>query len=191
MTAKEVAGELRKVKGKPITLRVNSLGGDVFQGVAIYNLLSQHDGEVSVMVDGVAASAASIVAMAGSTITMGRGAEMMIHDPWVITMGNSEEHGKSIQLLEQVATDMVGIYTARTGLDAEEVRAIMRAETWYTADDAVARGFASATTEQAAVAACGGAWAHGRFGDRTEQQTQSLSNHYANKIRLTRKRYRV
>lgn len=125
-----------------VTVRINSLGGDVFEGFAIFNLLQQHKGDIEVRIDGIAASAASIIAMAGTDIVMGEASMMMIHDPWTIAMGDADQLLKQADTLEKIKDSIVKTYVSQTGIDAAEISALMKAETWMTAEDAVERGFA-------------------------------------------------
>lgn len=126
-----------------LTVRVNSPGGDVFEGFAIYNLLKQHDGKVDVYVDGLAASAASIIAMAGDNVYMSETAMMMIHDPWTMALGNADDMIETAALLEKIKDSIIPAYTNRTGLSAEQVADMMKAETWMTGKEAAELGFAS------------------------------------------------
>ena len=142
VTASRIAAALRSIGGADVTVNINSPGGDMFEGLAIYNLLREYEGKVTVKVLGLAASAASIIAMAGDEVQIGRGAFLMIHNCWVYAMGNRHD-------LQQIAADMVpfdkamnDIYGARTGLDAVTIDAMMDAETYIGGRDAVEKGFA-------------------------------------------------
>ncbi|NYH39249.1 UNVERIFIED_ORG: ATP-dependent protease ClpP protease subunit [Pantoea agglomerans] len=142
VTASRIAAALRSIGGADVTVNINSPGGDMFEGLAIYNLLREYEGKVTVKVLGLAASAASIIAMAGDEVQIGRGAFLMIHNCWVYAMGNRHD-------LQQIAADMVpfdkamnDIYGARTGLDAATIDAMMDAETYIGGSDAVEKGFA-------------------------------------------------
>lgn len=130
-----------------VTVRINSGGGYSHEGIAIYNALSRHKGRVRVEVDAIAASAASIIAMAGDEIIMRRGAEMMIHDPSGITFGTAADHEQAVIRLNFHAASMVSIYAEQSGEDPEAIRADMKAEIWLTGEEAVARGYATATDE--------------------------------------------
>lgn len=137
-----------------ITVRINSGGGYAYEGVAIHTALAKHGGRVVVSVDGVAASAASLIAMAGDSIVMATGSLMMIHDPSLVTIGTGEEHRRSIEQLRATAAAMASIYSKRTGQSLATVRADMAAETWMTADEAVAARYADrAGTAHAKAAA--------------------------------------
>lgn len=135
-----------------LQVRLSSGGGDFFDAVAIANALVEHPARVVVHVDGLAASAASVIAMAGDEIVMHPGSRMMIHDALTWTIGNAGEHLQAAELLDSVSADMAELYAARTGRDTpEEWRARMLAETWFSADEAVAAGLAErvATREPA------------------------------------------
>lgn len=143
ISASDVAAALAGVTGD-LHVRVNSPGGDVFDGIAIYNMLIDHPGKVTVTVDGLAASAASFIAQAGDEIRMNRGSQMMIHDASGMCWGNSADMTAMASLLDMVSGTLAGIYAARTGTDADTWRAAMREETWYTAEAAVEAGLADA-----------------------------------------------
>jgi ATP-dependent protease ClpP protease subunit len=131
---------------------VNSPGGIATEGAAIHALLSARPGTTNIIVEGIAASAASLIAMAGATVTMSAGAVMMIHDPSGMTWGTSDDHAKTIEGLEALATAYARCYSAKSGKTADECREIMKAERWFTPDQAVEEGFADATTETKAKA---------------------------------------
>lgn len=135
-----------------VTVRINSPGGDVFEGFAIYNLLKQHEGKVTVYIDGLAASAASIIAMAGDIVHMPETAMMMIHDPWTIAVGDAADMQKTAELLSAIKDSIVPAYTEKTGMPADEVAAMMAAETWLTGAQAISMGFASDIEGKADVA---------------------------------------
>ncbi|SCM73391.1 ATP-dependent Clp protease proteolytic subunit [uncultured Pleomorphomonas sp.] len=133
-----------------ITARINSPGGYLDDGVAIFNALKARKGKTTVVVDGVAASSASIIVMGGDERVMRTGALLMIHDPSTLGYGTVEDLQKVINQLEAGIGSMVSIYSERTGESAEETRAIMKAETWLDAEDAVKRGFATSSEATAA-----------------------------------------
>lgn len=142
-TSADVVDALAAVGGDAdITVRINSGGGWVHEGVAIHTALAAHKGRVAVQIDAVALSAASLIAMAGDEITMATGALMMLHDPSVITGGNVDDHGRSIEQLRATAAAMADVYARRTRQSVAAIRAAMSAETWMTADEAVSQGYA-------------------------------------------------
>lgn len=142
-TAMDVVSALAEIgRSKDVTVRINSGGGIAMEGVAIFNALDSHRGKVSVVVESIAASAASIIAMAGETVTMKTGAVIMVHDPGAITVGNSDEHAKSVEMLETLASSMADIYAEKTGRKAAAIREEMKSEIWLSAKEAVAKGYA-------------------------------------------------
>ncbi|MEB7559171.1 Clp protease ClpP [Kluyvera cryocrescens] len=142
VTASRIAGALRATGGADVTVNINSPGGDMFEGLAIYNLLREYEGKVTVKVLGLAASAASIIAMAGDEVQIGRGAFLMIHNCWVCAMGNRHDLAQVAADMEPFDKAMNDIYGARTGLSAEAIEAMMNAETYIGGSDAVEKGFA-------------------------------------------------
>lgn len=142
VAAETLVKEIAAIKAKTITVRVNSPGGDVFGGRAIELALRQHPADVIVQVDGYAASAASVVAMAGDTIKMGAGSMMMIHRAWTMAMGNANDLTKTAGLLAKIDGTLAATYATRTGADTEAMLAMMDAETWLTGAEAVAQKFA-------------------------------------------------
>jgi ATP-dependent protease ClpP protease subunit len=125
-----------------IHVHVNSPGGDVFEAAAINNILAAHPAPVKVMVDGLAASAASVVAVRADELVMGVGTELMIHDVWTIVIGSSEDLLSAAAMVDKTSNDLAAQYAAKAGGDTATWRAAMLAETWYTADEAVEAGLA-------------------------------------------------
>lgn len=155
ITDKQFQKELSALgKVTTINLRINSPGGDVFHGTTIYNLLKSHPARVVVDIDGLAASIASVVAMAGDEIRIAGNAMMMIHNPHGMAVGDSSEMKRVAALLDQVKVNLADTYAARTGNGRAQVQAWMDDETWLTADAAVQMGFADAVTQEQRVAAC-------------------------------------
>jgi ATP-dependent protease ClpP protease subunit len=130
-----------------ISVRINSPGGDAFEGVAIYNLLRAQKKPVNVFVDGLAASAASIIAMAGDTITMGNNAMLMIHNAWSGCQGYASDMRKMADLLDKVSASVAQTYIDRAGLSAEEVKELMDAESWLNAQESLDKGLATAIAQ--------------------------------------------
>ncbi len=142
VTAKRIAAALRSMGAGPVTVNVNSPGGDMFEGLAIYNLLREHDGEVTVKVLGLAASAASIIAMAGDTVQIARAGFLMIHNAWVMAIGNRNDLMEVAETLKPFDDAMASIYAARTGQDIKAMAKLMDAETWIGGQAAIDDGFA-------------------------------------------------
>lgn len=133
---------------------INSPGGDVFAGQAIYSILRRCDAQVSVYVDGLAASAASVVAMAGDTIIMPTNAMMMIHNPWTFAAGNARDFRKLADDLDKIRDSIVVAYESRSALMEDEIIELMDAETWLSAEDCKEYGFCDEIEETKEVAAC-------------------------------------
>lgn len=142
ITAKRISGALRAMGDGPVTVNINSPGGDFFEGLAIYNLLREHNGEVTVHVLGMAASAASVIAMAGDQILMARASFLMIHNTWVLAAGDRHAFREVADWLEPFDAAAVSIYAARTGIDEKKLSAMLDKETWIGGDAAVEQGFA-------------------------------------------------
>jgi ATP-dependent Clp protease protease subunit len=182
-TARDVMSALPKLGGKDVNVRINSGGGDAFEGVAIYNALKLYAGKVTVFVDSVAASAASIIAMAGNEIVMRKGAVMMIHDPAAMAMGNAQDMQKAVEMLNTVGDAMASIYAAKTGEGADKMRADMKEEIWLTSDEAVARKYADRSDDADAIEASAFDY---RAYSHAPQQIVALSDQKAWSHRLKR-----
>lgn len=147
-TAKRMSAALRSIGEKPVTVAINSPGGDMFEGLAIFNMLKDHKFEVTVKVMGLAASAASLIAMAGDSIQMGQGSFLMIHNAWGAVVGDQHAMRDAADMFAPFDTAMADIYAARSGLDIAEVARMMNAETFINAREALAKGFADTTFEE-------------------------------------------
>lgn len=142
VTAKRISAALRSVGTKDITVRINSPGGDMFEGIAIYNLLRGHQAKVTVEVIGWAASAASIIAMAGDEIRMGLGSFMMVHNAWGVVVGNRHDMREAAELFDSFDSALADIYEARTDAGRAAIEKLLDAETFMSASEAVDQGFA-------------------------------------------------
>lgn len=140
--AAHVADQLDQVTTPNITVAINSPGGDVFDAVAIYNLLRQKDAKVTTRVDGIAASAASIIAQAGDRRVMVSGSQMMIHKAWTIAVGDSDEMAKVAEILAKQDSIIAGIYADRSEGEKDTFTDLMAEESWFDADETVAHGLA-------------------------------------------------
>lgn len=155
LDGKWMVEQLREAGNEPVALRINSPGGSVFEGQAMFTALARHTPGVVVRIDALAASAASFVAMAGSRIEIAENAMVMIHNAWGGTLGNAADHEKAAAVLRKIDEQLVSQYAARTKLAADKIRDMMAAETWLDAKEAVDMGFADAvsvaTTAKAAI----------------------------------------
>lgn len=153
LDAKTVTAAIRAANGD-LSVYINSPGGFVFEGLPIYEALAGYDrGEVTVFIDGLAASMASVVAMAGDQIIMAESALMMIHRPWDSTIGNAADLRSEAAKLEKLEGQLIAIYAKRTGLDPAVIAEMMAAETWFDASEALALGFITGTSPALKVAA--------------------------------------
>jgi ATP-dependent protease ClpP protease subunit len=135
-----------------IVVRINSPGGEVFDGFAIYTALKEHKARVVVHVDGLAASIASVIAMAGDEIVVGTGAMFMVHSPWTIAIGDSDDMRSVAEMLDKTEVGLVDAYVARTGQARATVEEWMQGETWFTRDEAIEAGLADRRADAAAAA---------------------------------------
>lgn len=142
LDAAAFADQIKAVTADTINLRVHSPGGSVFDGLAILNALRNHPARVVVTVDGLAASIASVIAQAGDEVRMSQGSQLMIHDAWAPVVGNAADHRDVADWLDKQSANIASVYAARAGGTAAEWRAAMTAETWFSAEEAVAAGLA-------------------------------------------------
>lgn len=143
----QFAKDLAEMSG-PVAIKINSPGGSVFGGMSIYNAIAQYDGETTTVCDGLAASAASYILMAGDTVKINQGAFVMIHEALSIMYGNAKEFRKEADLLEKVDKQIAGFYVRKTGKDLSEIQDIMTDETWFTADEALEFGLVDEVMEK-------------------------------------------
>lgn len=147
ISSKDFATQLATITTPKILLRISSPGGDAFDGLAIYNSLLAHPADISTVVDGLAASAASFIALAGDTISMHESAMMMVHRAWGIAIGNQADMADMANTLQKIDGQLAGIYAKQTGKPVDEMLALMTGEsdgTWLTADEAAALGMIDA-----------------------------------------------
>lgn len=140
-TAKDFTQILASIGPGPIDMHINSPGGDVFDGLAIFAALQAHDGPVNVVVDGLAASAASFIALAGSTISMAPNAFLMIHNAWGVVVGNKGDMTDTADVLGKIDGQLASLYAQKTGQGQDAIATMMDAETWFTAQEAKDAGF--------------------------------------------------
>jgi len=151
--AKQFIDELRTLEGSQITLRIHSPGGAVLDGHAIYNALKRHDGGVVTAIDGLAASMASVIAMAGERVSMAKNGFLMIHNPSGVAMGEGADLRKTADLLDKMKDGLVNIYVQKTKMPAKKIEDMMDEETWMTASEAMEMGFIDEVTDEIDIAA--------------------------------------
>ena len=147
VTAKDMKAELDTITAETIHLRVNSPGGDVFDGLAMHNMLRDHPARVVTHIDGLAASIASIVALAGDEVQIAENAFFMIHEPWTITIGDAKAHYKSGAVLDKLGGSLRDTYRNKSGATMEQIIAWMEEETWFNATEALDAGFVDSAGE--------------------------------------------
>ena len=197
ISAKAFSEELKKIPDtvNTINVRINSPGGDVFDGIAIYNRLKQHKAKKVVYIDGLAASIASIIALAGDEIKIGEGALYMVHLPWTFAYGNRMDLDNTVNRLMDVEEQMLGIYSKKSGLEKSEIRSLLEKETWLGAEEAIEKGFVDSKAEDtvaiAASAIKNSPWITKRPENffSVKDATQAKLNDLKNKVsaKLTRK----
>ncbi len=185
ITAKDFIKDLQRIKANNINLRVNSPGGDVFGGVAIYNSLKGHKAAVNVVVDGLAASSASFITQAGDTVLMAEGSTMMIHEPNGMTLGDAGDHATMAEALHKMGDTIAAFYAERAGGTEAQWRERMQAETWYRAQEAVDAKLADGLVQSAQARNPAGIFNLSKFKNVPEWLTQDeppaeIENPYPN-----------
>lgn len=158
IAAADVVRDLIATDASTINVRINSPGGNVFDGIAIMNALRSHPATINVVVEGLAASIASVIALAGDTITMAPGSQMMIHDALAICIGQADDMRQTADLLDKQCANIANLYAARAGGDPSSWRAAMSAETWYSDQEAVDAGLADSVAGKAVGADVRASW---------------------------------
>ena len=168
-TAKNFAKELDGLKGKPVDIRIDSLGGDVYEGFAIASAIQRYKGETTAHIDGIAASAASYIAMMADKVVMSSFAQLMIHDAWTYAQGNAQELADVVAQLAALDSTIAGIISSRSGMELADVKKAMDEETWYTADEALELGHREARGRRARP------HAHGPLQARASRRNRKIS----------------
>lgn len=153
IAAETLVKELSALDVETIDVRINSVGGQVFEGLAIFNALDRHPAKVTTYVDGMAASIASIVALAGDEVRIAENAFMMIHNPWGFEAGDAIAMRKMADILDGLASSLADTYVAKTGKSVKVIRGMMDEETWFSAEEALEIGLVDQVEEAMAVAA--------------------------------------
>lgn len=141
-----VVKELQKLEADTINVHINSYGGDVSEGLAIYNTLKAHKAEIITICDGFACSAASVIFMAGDIRIMNEASLLMIHNPWTYACGNANEFRKQAEDLDKIAQASINAYMSKVNIEEDELKSLLDNETWLTAQDCLEKGFATAVS---------------------------------------------
>lgn len=191
VSSKQFSNDLRALGDvKNITLRVDSAGGSVFDGHVIYNLLREHPAQINVKIDGMAASIASVIAMAGDVIEISENAMMMIHNPWGVAIGEEDDIRKEADRIAAIRSKIVSAYAGRTKRDENKVSEMMDDETWLSAHEAVELGFADKLNEATLLAASAADWKRYRYQNPPEKlaaaQVTDFPRKRENEVRFAR-----
>lgn len=154
VTAKGFQKELSAIKAKQIDLHINSPGGNVFDGTTIYNLLKQHSANITTYIDGLAASIASVIALAGDKVIMAENALFMMHNPSGMVMGTAQDMRSMADVLDKVSGSIATAYVGKSGRPEQEIRELMDSETWLTAEEAMSAGLVDEIGSEMDLAAC-------------------------------------
>ena len=153
LTAQSFIEEIKSYKDTPMSLHINCVGGDVFEGMAIYNVLKKRTARTTVYIEGIAASMGSVIALAGDEVVMAENSLFMIHNAWGGAMGEATEIRKTAALLDKISGEIADIYTKKTNLPYNRVKEMMDEETWLSADEAFNLGFIDSISDAIKVAA--------------------------------------
>lgn len=154
MTAHRFAYLMQQAGGEDVTVHINSGGGDVFDANAMAEVIRSYKGHVTASIEGLAASAASFFALTADEVVMNPSALLMVHNPWALCQGGSDDMRKTADMLDKVRGTIVSQYVRKTGIDEDTIGAYMDEETWFDADNALELGFVDSLTDDAPIAAC-------------------------------------
>lgn len=190
--AESVISALEMMKGQRVTVRINTQGGSVTEANAIHNAMKRHPGGVDTIVDSLAASAGSFIMLAGERRIIAKNASVMIHNPWTITFGNATEHRKTAEVLDKFGESLLTMYTDVMKATPEEINAMLEAETWFTAKEAVEIGLA---TEIGNMVSEPTTVAEGRFRNTpsallrpAKPGTRNSAKNYATRLEIAKRR---
>ena len=184
VNAQSFINELREVKDKNLNVHINSLGGSVFDGMAIYNALKNHKKKVITKVEGIAASIASVIAMAGDTIEMAENSLFMIHNPFTMAGGDAGELRKTADILDKIRDEIANIYASNSGQDVETLVGLMNTETWFNASETIDNGFANEVTKAIKVE---NSYDLSKFNNITSEKVNKVINNKQNQIEMAKK----
>lgn len=173
VNAQKFIEELKDLKDKNLNIHINSLGGSVFDGMAIYNALKNHKKKVTTKVEGIAASIASVIAMAGDTIEMAENSLFMIHNPFTMAGGDASELRKTADILDKIRDEIANIYASKSEQDVETLIGLMNVETWFNANETIDSGFANEITKAVKVE---NSYDLGKFKNITEDKVNQIIN---------------
>ena len=183
VSAQSFVEEIKEYEGKELAIHINSLGGEVFDGMAIYSIIQRRKAKTTVYIEGIAASIASVIALAADEVIMSENSLLMIHNAWGGTQGDASEMRKQADVLDKITNEIAEIYVKKTNLPYDEIIRLMSEETWLTAEEAVALGFVDSISEPIKVAA---KYDVSKFKNITmEKVEKTLSINNKKKIKMT------
>lgn len=182
VTAQAFINDIKDLKDTPINLRINSLGGDVFDGMAMYNVIKRREAKTTVYIEGIAASIATIIALGADEVVMAENSLFMIHNAWGGTMGEAKDMRKTADTLDKISSELTDIYRKKTGLSNDVLAEMMDAETWLNADEAYELGFVDTISDSIKVAA---KYDISKFKNITQEEIQNKLSININNKKMT------
>ena len=182
ITAQEFINDIKDLKDLPINLRINSLGGDVFDGMAMYNVIKRREAKTTVYIEGIAASIATIIALGADEVVMAENSLFMIHNAWGGTMGEAKDMRKTAETLDKISGELTDIYRKKTGLSYDVLAEMMDEETWLNAEEAFELGFVDTISDSIKVAA---KYDVSKFKNITQEQIQNKLSININNKKMT------
>ena len=182
VTAQEFINDIKGLKDMPINLRINSLGGDVFDGMAMYNVIKRREAKTTVYIEGIAASIATIIALGADEVVMAENSLFMIHNAWGGTMGEAKDMRKTADTLDKISSELTDIYRKKTGLSYEALTEMMDEETWLNAEEAYELGFVDVISDSIKVAA---KYDVSKFKNITQEEIQNKLSININNKKMT------
>ena len=182
VTAQEFINDIKGLKDMPINLRINSLGGDVFDGMAMYNVIKRREAKTTVYIEGIAASIATIIALGADEVVMAENSLFMIHNAWGGTMGEAKDMRKTAETLDKISSELTDIYRKKTGLSNDVLAEMMDEETWLNAEEAYELGFIDTISDSIKVAA---KYDVSKFKNITQEEIQNKLSININNKKMT------
>ena len=182
VTAKQFISDIKDLKDLPINLRINSLGGDVFDGMAMYNVIKRREAKTTVYIEGIAASIATIIALGADEVVMAENSLFMIHNAWGGAMGEAEDMRKTAATLDKISSELTDIYRKKTGLSYDAISNMMSDETWLNAEEAYELGFVDTISDSIKVAA---KYDVSKFKNITQEEIQNKLSININNKKMT------
>lgn len=178
VTAIDFVNEIKQLDGKDIYLHINSVGGEIFDGMAIYNTLKKYQGKVTAYIEGIAASMGSVIPLAADEVIMSENSLLMIHNAWGKTMGEAGDMRKTAELLDKLSDEIANVYEKKTGLNLATIKSMMDEETWFNAEEALEYGFIDRVSDAIKVAA---SFDISKFKNKTEEEIINQLNNQKSK----------